>query len=43
MTCMVNRWMAKIDGKEVYNVRDPPRMGIEKKREKERRKERRRQ
>ena len=43
MTYMVNRWMAKIDWKEVYNVRDPPRMGIEKKKgEKERRKERRR-
>ena len=31
MTYMVNRWMAKIDWKEVYNVRDLPRMGIEKK------------
>ena len=24
---MINRWRAKIDWKEVYNVRDPPRMG----------------
>ena len=23
---MINRWRAKIDWKEVYNVRDPPRM-----------------
>ena len=30
--------MAKIDWKEVYNVRDPPRMGDQKKREKERKK-----
>ena len=27
-----------MDGQDLYNVRDPPRMGIEKKREKERRK-----
>ena len=27
MTCMINRWRVKIDWKEVYNVRDPPRMG----------------
>ena len=27
MTCMINRWRAKIDWKEIYNVRDPPRMG----------------
>ena len=26
ITCMINRWMAKIDWKEVYNVRDPPRI-----------------
>ena len=26
MTCMINRWRVKIDWKEVYNVRDPPRM-----------------
>ena len=29
MTCMINRWGAKIDWKEIYNERDPPRMGIE--------------
>ena len=28
MTCMINRWRVKIDGKEEYNVRDPSRMGI---------------
>ena len=28
MTCMINRWRAKIDWKEIYNERDPPRMGI---------------
>ena len=27
MTCMINRWRVKIHWKEVYNVRDPPRMG----------------
>ena len=27
---MFNRWRAKIDWKEVYNVRDPPRMGDQK-------------
>ena len=27
MTCMINRWRAKIDWKEIYNVRDLPRMG----------------
>ena len=27
MTCTINRWRVKIDWKEVYNVRDPPRMG----------------
>ena len=32
VTCMVNRWRAKIDWKEVYNVRDPPRMGDREKR-----------
>ena len=26
MTCMINRWRVKIDWKEVYNVRDPPRI-----------------
>ena len=23
-TCMINKWKAKINGKEVYNVRNPP-------------------
>ena len=32
MTCMINRWRAKIDWKEIYNVRDPPRMGDRKRR-----------
>ena len=32
MTCMINRWRAKIDWKEIYNVRDPPRMGDRKSR-----------
>ena len=31
MTCMINRWRVKIDWKEVYNVRDPPRMEEKKK------------
>ena len=26
MTCMINRWRVKINWKEIYNVRDPPRM-----------------
>ena len=26
MTCTTNKWRVKIDWKEVYNVRDPPRM-----------------
>ena len=26
-TCMINKWRAKINGKEVYNVRNPPGMG----------------
>ena len=30
-TCTINRWKVKIDWKEVYNVRDPPRMGDHKK------------
>ena len=39
MTCMINRWRAKIDCKGIYNVGDPPRMGdgipgIEEKKEK---------
>ena len=27
MTYIINRWRAKIDWKEIYNVRDPPRIG----------------
>ena len=27
MSCTINKWRVKIDWKEVYNVRDPPRMG----------------
>ena len=27
MACKINRWRVKIDWKEVYNGRDPPRMG----------------
>ena len=34
MTCMINRWRAKIDWKEVYNVRDPPRIKDQEKGEK---------
>ena len=26
-TCMINKWRAKINGKEVYNVRNPPGIG----------------
>ena len=26
-TCMINKWMAKINGKEVYNIRGSPGMG----------------
>ena len=26
-TCMINKWRAKINGKEIYNVRGPPGMG----------------
>jgi len=32
VTCMINRWRAKIDWKEVYNMGDPPRMGDREKR-----------
>ena len=28
---MINKWMAKINGKEVYNIRGPPGMGDGKK------------
>ena len=27
MACTINRWRVRIDWKEVYNGRDPPRMG----------------
>ena len=30
-TCMINKWKAKFNGKEVYNVRNPPGMGDKKK------------
>ena len=36
MACTINRWRVRIDWKEVYNGRDPPRMGD---REKERKRE----
>ena len=26
-TCMINKWRVKINGKEIYNVRNPPGMG----------------
>ena len=29
-TCMINKWRAKINGNEVYNVRNPPGMGDQK-------------
>ena len=28
--CMINRWRGKINWKEIYNVRNPPRMGDQK-------------
>ena len=31
MTCTINRWRVKIDWKEIYNGRDPLRMGDRKK------------
>ena len=31
MACTINRWRVKIDWKEIYNGRDPPRMGDHKK------------
>ena len=34
-TCIINKWRAKINGKEIYNVRGPPGMGNRKKRLKE--------
>ena len=30
VTCMINKWRAKINGNEVYNVRNPPGMGDQK-------------
>ena len=38
MACIIKKWKAKINGKQPYNVRDPPeREGLEKsKRERER-------
>ena len=27
MACTINRWRVKIDWKEIYNGRDPPKMG----------------
>ena len=30
-TCIINKWRGKINGKEVYNVRDPPGIVEEKK------------
>ena len=39
MTCMINRWRAKIDWNEIYNVRDPPRMGDRKRRQRKKEKE----
>ena len=29
-TCMINKWRSKINKKEVYNVRNPPRKGGQK-------------
>ena len=34
-TCMINKWTAKINEKEIYNTRCPPRMEAEKKGRKE--------
>ena len=39
MTCTINRWRVKIDWKEVYNVRDLPRMGDHEKRAEREKKE----
>ena len=35
-TCMINKWMTKINGEEIYNTRGPLRIEGEKRREKER-------
>ena len=37
VSCMINKWRTKINGKEVYNERNPPGMGGKKKRIEERR------
>ena len=29
-TCMINKWRAKINENEVYNIRNPPRKGDQK-------------
>ena len=39
MTCTLNKWRVKIDWKEVYNVRDPSRMGDREKRAEREKKE----
>ena len=36
-TCMINKWMAKINEEEIYNIRGPPRMKDKKKEIEERR------
>ena len=36
-TCMINKWMAKINGKEIYNTRGPPREGGKKKEKRKKR------
>ena len=33
VTCMINRWRAKIDWRGIYNVRNPPGKGAEKRKE----------
>ena len=38
-TCMINKWMAKISGKEIYNTRDPPKEGGKKKEKRKKRRE----
>ena len=34
-TCMINKWTTKINGKEIYNEKCPPRAREKKKKEKE--------
>ena len=34
-TCMINKWMTKINGEEIYNTRGPPRIGERKGRRRE--------